>query len=67
MDLLIKNVTAVTMDETRPLVEHACIGIHEGRIVSITEQPPAEAAERVIDGGESCACPASSTPMPMSA
>jgi len=51
MDLLIKNVTAVTMDETRPLVEHACIGIHEGRIVSITEQPPAEAAERVIDGG----------------
>ena len=51
MDLLIKNVTAVTMDDTRPLVEDACIGVTGGRIVWLSDRPPAEPVGRVIDGG----------------
>lgn len=50
MDLLIKNVTAVTMDDARPVVRNACIGISGGRIVSISEQLPEELPARVIDG-----------------
>ncbi len=56
MDILIKNVTAVTMDE--PAVIHgAFIGISGGKICFLGTGEPAEPAARVIDGHGMIAMP----------
>ena len=51
MDLLIRNVTAVTMDDARPVIENAFIGVSGGKIVYLSPASPAEPTEKIIDGG----------------
>lgn len=51
MDLLIRNVTAVTMDDARPVIPNAYIGVRDGKIVHLSAQPFAESADKIIDGG----------------
>lgn len=57
LDILIKNVTALTMDEEQPLLQGACLGIRAGKIACLAQTPPDEAAERVIDGTNKIAMP----------
>ena len=42
MELLIKNVTAVTMDPQNPVVENCFIGIDQGKICWLSEKEPEE-------------------------
>ena len=67
MDLLIKDVTAVTMDEPQ-VVEHCHIGIENGRIVWLSPEAPQQPARRVIQGRGKVAMPGlinTHTHMPM--
>lgn len=57
MDLLIKNVTAVTMEEENTVIEHCNIGVAGGKIVWVSALPPQEGAGRVIDGAGKIAMP----------
>lgn len=57
MDLLIKNVTAVTMEEKSTVIEHCNIGVAGGKIVWLSDAPPQEEARRVIDGAGKIAMP----------
>ncbi len=57
MELLIQNVTAVTMDDANPVIQHCCIGIDQGKICWLSAQPPEEKADRVIDGTGKLAMP----------
>ena len=49
MDLLFKNVAAVTMEKDRPVLKDAFVGVKDGKIACIGTQD-APAASRVIDG-----------------
>ncbi|MGI5972060.1 MAG: amidohydrolase family protein [Oscillospiraceae bacterium] len=51
MDILIKNVTAATMDEKNTVLYGAYIGIKDGLIRYIGEDEPPEKARETIDGG----------------
>lgn len=57
MELLIKNVTAVTMEAHEPVIEHCNIGVDGGKIVWVGSGLPAEEADRVIDGAGRIAMP----------
>ena len=57
LDTLIKNVTAVTMDDEKNLFANAFIGIKGGKITYVGTELPAEPAETVIDGEGRIAMP----------
>ena len=57
LDTLIKNVTAVTMDDEGHLYSDACIAIKDGKISYIGTEAPQEQAEKVIDGRGMIAMP----------
>ena len=50
MDLLFSQVTAVTMFDRLPVIYGAYVGVTDGKISYISQDPPAESADRVIDG-----------------
>lgn len=50
MDTLFSNITAVTMIDKLPVIYGAFVGVTDGKISYISQQPPREEAERVIDG-----------------
>ncbi|WP_254925988.1 amidohydrolase family protein [Bordetella genomosp. 11] len=57
-DLMIAGVTALTADPVRPCIEHACIGVRDGRIAWIDDAPPPGAtATRTLDGAGRVATP----------
>lgn len=57
MDILISNVTAVTMNEKMDVLFGAHIGIEGGKIVSISKTPPAQPPATIIDGTGMVAIP----------
>ena len=57
LDTLIKNVTAVTMDDEGHLYHDAYIAIKDGKITYIGSDAPQEQAEKVIDGRGMIAMP----------
>ncbi len=57
MDILISNVTAVTMNEKMEVVFGAYIGIQDGKIVSISKTAPAQPPAKIIDGTGMVAIP----------
>ena len=57
LDTLIKNVTAVTMDDEGHLYSDAYIAIKDGKISYIGTEAPQEQAERIIDGRGMIAMP----------
>ena len=57
LDTLIKNVTAVTMDDEGHLYSDAYIAIKDGKITHIGTEAPQEQAEKVIDGRGMIAMP----------
>ena len=57
LDTLIKNVTAVTMDDEGHLYSDAYIAIKDGKISYIGTEAPQEQSEKVIDGRGMIAMP----------
>ena len=57
MDILISNVTAVTMNEKMDVLFGAYIGIEDGKIVSISKKPPEQPPATIIDGTGMVATP----------
>ena len=57
MDILISNVTAVTMNPKMDVLFGAYIGIEDGKIVSIEKTAPAEQPKTIIDGTGMVAIP----------
>lgn len=57
LDTLIKNVTAVTMDDENNIYSDAFIGIKDGKITYVGKEQPAEEAKKVIDGAGMIAMP----------
>ena len=57
LDTLIKNVTAVTMDDEGHLYSDAYIAIKDGKISYVGTEAPQEQAEKVIDGRGMIAMP----------
>ena len=57
LDTLIKNVTAVTMDDEGHLYPDAYIAIKDGKITYIGSDAPQEQAEKIIDGRGMIAMP----------
>ena len=52
MEILFKNITAVTMRDEEPVIKHAYLGITDGKISWLSAEAPSEAADRVIDGSK---------------
>ncbi|MDR3239823.1 MAG: amidohydrolase [Clostridiales bacterium] len=50
MDILFQNVTAVTMNPDGSILENTCIGITGGKIVWLSQQPPAIKPARTLTG-----------------
>ncbi len=50
MDILFSKVIAVTMADRLPVVYGAYVGVTDGKISYISQSPPEEPADRVIDG-----------------
>ena len=57
MDTLISNVTVVTMDEHMQVLFGAYIAISDGKILSISKQPPEGQPKTIIDGTGMVAIP----------
>ncbi|MBQ6851534.1 MAG: amidohydrolase family protein [Oscillospiraceae bacterium] len=57
METLISNVTVVTMNERMDVLFGAYIGISDGKICSISKQPPKEQPETIVDGTGMVAMP----------
>ena len=57
LDTLIKNVTAITMDDEGHLYNDAYIAIKDGKISYIGTEAPQEQAEKIIDGRGMIAMP----------
>ena len=57
MDILISNVTAVTMNEKMDVLFGAYIGIENGKIASISKKPPEQPPATIIDGTGMVAIP----------
>lgn len=57
LDTLIKNVTAVTMDDENTILADACIAIRGGKITYVGREVPVEEAKEVIDGQGMIAMP----------
>jgi len=56
MDLLFKNITVVTMDETTPLLKNIDLGI-KGRKITYIEPTGSATATRIIDGSHKVLMP----------
>ena len=52
MEILFKNITAVTMRDEEPVIRNAYLGITAGKISWLSTEAPAEPADRVIEGGK---------------
>ena len=52
MELLFRNITAVTMRDEEPVINNAYLGIRGGKICWLSTQEPQEPAARVIDGSK---------------
>ena len=50
LDLLLKNLTVVTMDDENTVLTDACIAVRDGKIDYIGTELPKEEAKRTIDG-----------------
>lgn len=50
MDILFSQVTAVTMFDRLPVIYGAYVGVTDGKLSYISQDPPQESAARVIDG-----------------
>ena len=50
MDTLFSNIIAVTMADRLPVIYGAYVGVTGGKITYISQSPPEERADRVIDG-----------------
>ena len=50
MKILFRNVTAVTMDPARPVLQNACVAVEGTRIASVGQEHPRGEFDRVIDG-----------------
>ena len=50
MDTLFSNITAVTMADRLPVILGAYVGVTGGKISYISQKPPEEHADRIIDG-----------------
>ena len=57
LDIIIKDCTVVTMDDEKRVLEHAFLGVKDGKIVFLSEQAPEEGAKKVIDGKNKIAMP----------
>ena len=57
MDTLISNVTVVTMNERMDVLFGAHIGIEDGKIVSISKNPPETTPATILDGTGMVAIP----------
>ncbi len=57
LDLLIRQVTAVTMNDQGQILEGANIAVKDGKIVFIGTELPQEMAARTIEGGGKIAMP----------
>ena len=57
MDILISNVTVVTMNERMEVLFGACIGIEGQKITYIGKKPPAQMPEKILDGTGMVAMP----------
>lgn len=57
LDILISNVTAVTMNEKMEVLFGAYIGIADGKIAYLAKTPPADLPETIIDGTGMVAIP----------
>jgi len=50
MDTLFSNIIAVTMADRLPVIYGAYVGVTDGKITYISQSPPEERADRIIDG-----------------
>ena len=57
LDLLLKNLTVVTMDDENTVLTDACIAVRDGKIDYIGTELPQEEAARTIDGKGKIAMP----------
>ena len=57
LDLLLKNLTVVTMDDENTVLTDACIAVRDGKIAYIGAELPQEEAKRTIDGKGKIAMP----------
>ncbi len=57
MDTLISGVTVVTMNEKMEVLFGGCIGIENGKIVSVSKTAPEQLPETIIDGTGMVAIP----------
>ena len=57
MDILISNVTIVTMNEKMDVLFGAFLGIRDGKIVSVSRTAPKEQPKTIIDGTGMVAIP----------
>ena len=49
-DLLFNDITVITMEDLRPVIKNAFIGIRDGKIAFVSETKPTQAAKRTING-----------------
>lgn len=57
MDILFSNITVLTMDEDRPLLSNAYLGITGRKISWLSTEPPAETPDTVINGANKVVLP----------
>lgn len=61
LDILIKNASIITMNDSRPVIEGGCVGIFEGRIAFVCNKDESAKnegeARRVIDAGGNIVMP----------
>jgi len=50
MDILFNDVIVITMNDDQPVLLHGYVGINGQKVTYVGEQPPAEKADRVING-----------------
>ena len=50
MDTLFSNIIAVTMADRLPVIYGAYVGVTDGKITYISQSPPEQRADRIIDG-----------------
>ena len=58
MPTLIRNVTAITLDDQNPILRHADIALQDQRILVVGQAPPEFTPDEVVDGREMVALPA---------
>jgi 5-methylthioadenosine/S-adenosylhomocysteine deaminase len=50
LDILFSNITVITMEDDRPVINNGFVGVKDGKIARVCGEMPREAASRVIDG-----------------